>query len=407
MNRLSPGNVSRLQAQFRGVQYLIIDEKSMMGLSQLALIDSRCREIFPDQRDVNFGGSNIVICGDFFQLPPVLAKPLFYNKFVSLINNEFAIKGYVLYREFKIIIELNVVKRQSGDSHFLDLLSSLRRNEISREDWQLLCSRIQAVNLQQIDEFKDVIRLYNKKDDIVAYNHAKLRDLKHPVISLSATNEPKEAEKVDSKDAGNLHNTLDISIGSRVMLGENIWTERGLVNGAFGTVHDIVWPEDCVDPRKEPPLAILVHFDQSRREFIVDNKNCTHTQFPLVVAYAITIHKSQDITLWRAVLNIKEKDFAPGLTYVAISRVKSLDGILFEEPFDYERFSHKKSDTEIMREEDLQLRAAQHYNPHSSPSLPSMHSLPRVSLSQYLSSQELGSTNELPTSMGFHMSSEM
>jgi ATP-dependent exoDNAse (exonuclease V) alpha subunit len=78
------------------------------------------------------------------------------------------------------------------------------------------------------------------------------------------------------------------------------------------------------------------------------------------VAYAITVHKSQGLTVGRAVLDISEKDFSPGLTYVAISRVKTLAGILFDNVFDFERFRPRHSERALMRLADITRRASQH-----------------------------------------------
>ena len=134
------------------------------------------------------------------------------------------------------------------------------------------------------------------------------------------------------------------------------------------------------DPRKEAPVALLVHFDRydgpsswidddghalvpifrSKREFFRANIACSRSQFPVTIAYAITVHKSQGITVPCAVLNISDRDFAAGLTYVAISRVKSLDGLLFEEAFVFERFRPRKTDTKDMRKRDIERRAPQH-----------------------------------------------
>ena len=165
------------------------------------------------------------------------------------------------------------------------------------------------------------------------------------------------------------------------MLTENIWTERGLVNGALGVVRDIVWPAGTIDPRQEPPLALLIAFDhydfegheayievggerlvpvfRSRREWTRGSALCSRTQFPVTLAYAITIHKSQGLSLDRAVLDLSEKDFASGLTYVAISRVRSLEGLLFEGSFDYRRLCFAQTDTMVMRAADMVLRAQQ------------------------------------------------
>jgi ATP-dependent DNA helicase PIF1 len=92
----------------------------------------------------------------------------------------------------------------------------------------------------------------------------------------------------------------------------------------------------------------------------VSTQDCFRSQFPLTVAYAITVHKSQGITVVRVTLNIKERDFAPGLSYVAVSRVKMFDGLMFEESFDLARFKSKPSKTVQWRLRDIERRQGQH-----------------------------------------------
>ena len=96
-DRLSNKGLAAVQATFRGVSYLIIDEKSMIGLHQLAAIDRRCRDIFPDKRDKPFGGLNIVLAGDFLQLPAVAQKPLFWD---GVPRNDPDMQGQLRYHGF-------------------------------------------------------------------------------------------------------------------------------------------------------------------------------------------------------------------------------------------------------------------------------------------------------------------
>jgi hypothetical protein len=99
---------------------------------------------------------------------------------------------------------------------------------------------------------------------------------------------------------------------------------------------------------------------RSKREFMYrGHKACTRTQFPLVLAYAITVHKSQGLSLDKAVLNVTNREFVPGLTYVAVSRVCSLGGLLFEQGFDFSRLKPRKSKTKQMRHEDTIQRRTQ------------------------------------------------
>ena len=99
---------------------------------------------------------------------------------------------------------------------------------------------------------------------------------------------------------------------------------------------------------------------RSKREWLRGGHTCSRTQFPVVLAYAITIHKSQGISVDRAVLNISDrKDFAPGLTYVAVSRIRTLRGLMFEESFDFSRFKAAQSLTEDQRRDDYIRRQKQ------------------------------------------------
>jgi ATP-dependent exoDNAse (exonuclease V) alpha subunit len=160
------------------------------------------------------------------------------------------------------------------------------------------------------------------------------------------------------------------------MLTENLWTENGLVNGALGIITNILWSQEsnC----HEDPLAIIVSFDnyhgpqldsdisnsvpifRSTRQFTVGTRDCYRSQFPLMAAYTIIIHKSQGIMVTRATLNIWEKDFASGLSYVAVSQVKMLNGLMFEESFDLARFQGKLSKIVEWRLRDIERHRGQY-----------------------------------------------
>jgi ATP-dependent exoDNAse (exonuclease V) alpha subunit len=158
------------------------------------------------------------------------------------------------------------------------------------------------------------------------------------------------------------------------MLSDNIWVENGLVNGSMGTVRDIVWNEGQ-DPIKDMPTAIMVEVDDYdgpkfpgtnyipifpvTRRFEYKKRDCSRTNFPLRLAYAITVHKAQGLTLKQVVLNLERKGHSLGLSYVAISRVKKLSSIMFETPFDLSRFTTKVSSNMKDRVRDWDLRTLQ------------------------------------------------
>jgi ATP-dependent DNA helicase PIF1 len=354
---LSSGSLTLLQAKFRNINYLFIDEKSMVSLLQLSYINRRLQQIKVNNED--FGGVSILLIGDFCQLPPVAAAPLYSTK-KSKSNNTDYILGQRLYRLFNQTVTLNVIKRQQGNereaTEFRTALSNLRMNRTTVKDWTLLASRVRAkvVLIEDVSVFENAVHIYQRREEVHAYNHQRLRDLNNPVLLVRASHRGPGAENASTEEAGNLHRHVHVSINSRVMLTENVWADHALFNGAVGTLRDIVWLSGS-DPEKDAPFALLIAFDrydgpellfdpetsqklvpifQATRDWVHGSSSCVRIQFPITLAYAITVHKSQGISLDHVVLNLSGKqDFAAGLTYVAISRVRSLRGLLFKEPF--------------------------------------------------------------------------
>jgi hypothetical protein len=369
----TPTVLNALQRRFRGIYYLVIDEKSMLGLKTLAWVDQRLREVFPENRDEFFGGLCVILIGDFFQLPPVLNKPL-YSTRDDLKDIE--IVGRNAYLSFDKSVFLTTVQRQQGEDQapFRRALEELRKADVSVPSWELLTSRC-SVKLppEEVDSFGDALRIYPTKAQVVKYNHDHMLSLTSPAIQVEAIHEGVGAEKVESSNAGNLAKQLPLCIGCRVMLTRNLWTNVGLVNGARGTVHDISW-KDGADVLRDPPEVIMVAFDdydgpaftmpsgeslrregklvvpilRVRQDFMVGANSCSRAQFPLLVSYAITVHKSQGITLDKVVCDISAPEFAAGLSYVAVSRVKTLSGLMFENPFDRNRV-YRETPSSAMR----------------------------------------------------------
>ena len=129
---LTPATLQSLQALFAGIRFVIIDEKSMVDLRILSLIDDRLRLIVPDRSDTFFGGLNILLCGDFFQLPPVGGRALF----AVTATGPDTIKGQLLYRALDRTVRLTQVMRQQGEDEtairFRAALEELRESRLSR-----------------------------------------------------------------------------------------------------------------------------------------------------------------------------------------------------------------------------------------------------------------------------------
>lgn len=173
----------------------------------------------------------------------------------------------------------------------------------------------------------------------------------YPVASISSENSPDIALPSSKAEAFlGLAKHLKLSVNARVMLQTNLWVAGGLNNGSSGTVRYIVYAPDRRPPSL--PLFILVEFDNYQGSYLIRNLlpivpisrswndgNVTrcHQQFPLPLAYFMTIHKSQGLTLPRIKIDISKQEKAIGLTYVAMSRVRNLSDFVFLKSYNRDR----------------------------------------------------------------------
>jgi ATP-dependent DNA helicase PIF1 len=339
---ISASTLQALQLLFKNCRFLIIDEKSMIDLKTLSLIDDHLRAILPHNACNPFGGINVLLCGDFFQLPPVGGRALYS----SVCTSPETIKGQQLYRNFDRTVRLVQVMRQQGEDdvsiRFRAALSELREGKLSKESWELFCTRVaNQLSPDEVSTFDNALRLYFTKEEVYNRNIHCLTGRNMPVKVLTAVNRGRDAERATEDEADNLPNKIYMCIGARIMLSSNLWTEIGLVNGSMGTVVDITW-QLGQDPTTSLPFAVLIQFDgysgpvfpgcdagivpvfAELHRFDYRGIACTRLQFPLRLAYGITVHKSQGLTLSWAVLNLATKEHALSLSYVAVSQVKTL-----------------------------------------------------------------------------------
>ena len=180
-------------------------------------------------------------------------------------------------------------------------------------------------------------------------NEECLRKLNKPVLNIRAIDSPSCVNNIDEETG--LQAELFIAIGCRVMLTNNTWVKGGLANGTLGTVQAVVYNE--MKTTSEAPDFIMVQFDGYNGPCINANlfpvamiiRSCekngryfTRKQFPLKVAYAITIHKSQGLTIEYVVIDLGDYEFAAELTYVGLSRVRRLVDLVFIRYCDKKRF---------------------------------------------------------------------
>jgi ATP-dependent DNA helicase PIF1 len=219
------------------------------------------------------------------------------------------------------------------------------------------------------NDFTDAIRLFYDRVSVAEYNLNKLCTLGTPIATINVIHSNSAASKANPDDAGGLHQVLFLATQARVMLTANIWQQVGLCNGAAGTVHQFLYKTNHKPP--ELPIAVIVNFDNyAGPSFIASQPNCvpivpllfewesngrrlSRQQLPLKLRYAITIHKSQGQTLDKAVIDIGKAEKAAGCTFVAISRLRSINHGLLQ-PMSFKRLeaiSTGKRFAERLREE--------------------------------------------------------
>ena len=227
---------------FANVKFLIIDEYSMVGCRMLEMINMRCKEATGNYSE-DFGGIFTYFFGDVKQLPPVKDSPIYsYNLRSILAKN-----GRRVVNNIEGANVLNTCHRQ--DDRFLRILDNISEGQVSKEDLKILETRM--MHMQQGQEehsFTDAIQLFSTKDELKDLNIRKLCSLRDinsnaptPVLKIEAHNSCSKAEKATSHEAQGLEQVIYLAKGCKVMLRTNLWLKTELVNGAIGTVIDILY----------------------------------------------------------------------------------------------------------------------------------------------------------------------
>lgn len=243
------------------------------------------------------------------------------------------------------------MRQQGSDSDqlfFRELIKNISEGKVTQSNWKTLMERQLSLQSEEIkNQFHGATYLYPLKEDVKNRNLNHLRRLNKPVCLIRAEdNFPSDPNKYE--DCENLEKELKISVGSKVMLRHNLDVNKGLVNGSIGYVTDIIFKYGESPPEKQPKI-ILVHFPNSKcqepvpitpikKSWTSGSRTFTRKQFPLILAYSLTLHKSQGLTLDKVILNIGSNEKWLGSTYVAISRVRRLSELCFETSYDYSRF---------------------------------------------------------------------
>lgn len=302
-------NNDKLRKRYNATDILVIDEISMLHGARLDMVNQACK-ILRDNESA-FGGLQVVLVGDLFQLPPVSPGRDVFD-FAHLSQAWHELQPDICY--------LTEQHRQSEDG-LLELLTALRTGDFDEAHYELLLSR-------KTDAPDDLVvtRLYTHNADVDSINSRHLKALQ--VSSRTYTMATKgAAAKIEQLAKSVLAPAeLQLKVGAEVMFVANNFGE-GFVNGSRGQVIDFKghWPVvKLIDSRKlivvEPHTWSLTEDGRVRAEV---------SQLPLRLAWAITIHKSQGMSLDAAEIDLSQA-FTPGMGYVALSRLRSLDGVFLK-----------------------------------------------------------------------------
>ncbi|NOQ25791.1 MAG: AAA family ATPase [Bacteroidales bacterium] len=320
---------SNKKTLLREMELLIIDEVSMLRADLLDAIDTILRYV---RRNSNpFGGLQILFIGDLWQLPPVVK-----NQEWNILKNYYANIFFFNATPFKkvdlIYLELDKIYRQT-DSDFIDLLNSFRLNKISKKDIETLNKQYKSqFNLLDNEGYIYLTTHNNKADKI---NKQALEKLSGKTYSYRA-----EVEGEFSEHSFPIDETLELKEGAQVMFIKNDYSgNSAYFNGKIGKIDTISSENIIVSFSDGSPDAEVEKYIWENKKFALNQESKeieerivgTFSHYPIKLAWAITIHKSQGLTFEKAIIDISQA-FAAGQTYVALSRLTSLKGLVLATP---------------------------------------------------------------------------
>lgn len=286
---------------------LIIDEISMLHDYRLDMVDQVARAV--RKNDAPFGGIQVILCGDFFQLPPVNRSDKRDGGFVVHSN---------VWRELNPVICYLSEQHRQDDDTFLEILNALRAGDIRRHHAEALLARIDG----QLDGDQAATELHTVNVDVDRINKGRLQQLDGDEIFYSMYTTGSENYVETLKRSCLALETLALKKGALVMCIKNS-PERKYVNGSLGVVVD--FEEGTEYPIVELRNGKTVTMSPDTWELRDgDKKRASISQIPLRLAWAITVHKSQGMTLDAAKVDLR-RAFVEGMGYVALSRVRRLD----------------------------------------------------------------------------------
>ena len=302
--------------RWKAAKILIIDEISMLGEAFFNKLDYIAK--FVRQNELPMGGIQIIASGDFLQLPPVKDEFVFRSEVWNDLNFE--------------VVRFEEPKRYD-DVNWFNTLSRIRIGETSDEDDILLKSRMDEWNNNRKEILKADVKptiLYSKRINVEGYNRKQLDKINEEEIVFEAFDyietklkTPPSIDIFKKQLEDLIPSVINLKVGAQVMVRRNFPLDPMLVNGTRGVIVKIL-DESVIIKLK---CGVEKCINTVMFELVLGNMSVIRCQIPLTLAWAATIHKSQGLTIDLALCNIGNEIFEGGQSYVALSRVKNVNGL--------------------------------------------------------------------------------
>ena len=326
----------------KNMELLIIDEVSMLRADLLDAMDFMMQTV--RKKTSPFGGVQVLYIGDLLQLPPVIRDEE-WRTLKNYYRGKFFFHSHVIQQNPPLYIELSKIFRQTDDV-FISILNNLRNNQISPQDVQNLNQYVNPNFDLKANKGYITLTTHNTKAD--AMNAQALEDLEEKLVVYKPSIVGDFPEKIFPVDE-----ELKLKVGAQVMFVKNdLSFDKKYFNGKMGIIQSLSKEEILVHFPEENTTIEVEKYEWENIRYKVDELTKeieeevlgTFVHYPIKLAWAITVHKSQGLTFDKAALDVSQV-FLPGQAYVALSRLRSLNGLILLSPL---RMNGISNDQDVM-----------------------------------------------------------